>query len=231
MIHKRVLASLVFLFFFCKENPESNKILSEAIKAYGGVENLQKYNHNQSTWSVNSPIKGKSEETRYISLPEKARIQSGANQEIRIFNKDTVYRGKYGEKAIKVTGHLSESIKLQFLRMYSPLQLVNLKKNISMTTMGIDHNILEFNFDGSKIKYYFNNKTNLIDKTESLLNVGGREMKFIANYGEYKEVNGVMVAHTEKKYINEMHTADNTLEEIKINASIDSSLFESYIKF
>ncbi|MDH5720448.1 MAG: hypothetical protein OEZ13_07460 [Spirochaetia bacterium] len=229
MVKKTTLLLMILTLSACKQSSEADKILNEMIEAYGGVENLKKYNQNRSTWSVNSPIKGKSEEIRYMFLPQKIRIQNGANDEIKIINNEIVYRGRVGEKPDKVDGILRESIKLQFARMYSPLQLIKYKTNISMITMGIEQHILQYTFGSSIIKYYINGKTGYIDKTESILKTSDKDMLFIAEYGDYKNINGVMVAHTERKYIDDMHTADNSLEHIEIDAKIDASLFENFL--
>ncbi|MDH5716835.1 MAG: hypothetical protein OEZ22_04250 [Spirochaetia bacterium] len=224
-------------FFLLILNNQCNKekeiyidtLLNNMIIKYGGEENLIKYDRHYSHWQVNSPIKGKAEEKRYVNLPQKIKIESGANQEIRIINDENVYKGILNKPAIKIEGISSEAVKFQLKRIYSPLHLNKFKKNIIKITDSAKHMILQYKYEVSSINYYVNKETFFIEKTESFIDTSQKTMRFITEYKDYKNINGVMVAHTENKFIDNMNTANNTLLEIQINQDFSPSMFEPFL--
>ena len=109
------------------------------------------------------------------------------------------------------------AMKLQVMRLYTPLVLKELKKTRTITlTSGADYNVLTLAGEGLTASYLVNRDTKRIERVVGTLNMGGREMAFRTDYADFKVVDGVLMHHSEDKYAGGVNTAFLTLKSLKL---------------
>ncbi len=93
------------------------------------------------------------------------------------------------------------------------------------TINGKQYYVLETN-DGDQQQFtYFDKTTFLKFKNTSINEQGGESVEVTSEYGDYKEVNGILFPHTTKLSIGELNL-DGTVKKIEINGKVDPKMFE-----
>ncbi len=221
------IALVVSIISGCGPKDSKEQILDEMIGAYGGPENLKKLDSYISVWTMEvrvRPQKGKA--VNFVDQAGRLRVELlyPNRAETRVINGTKGYKGYNKEPLQEVHGPKLDSMKLQLMRLYTPLTLKN-KGGITITEgEGVKYITLK---EGSLTTVYHVNATTFrIEKVVGTLNMGGREMEFQTEYSDFKKVNGVLMHHRENKFAAGMNTAELFLKEVKLSAKHDDSLFK-----
>lgn len=195
-------------------------LLDDMIGVYGGAENLKKLNSYESIWDMSVKVRPeKGEAVVRVAQPDKLRVDLNYpnKSESRVVNGSTGFKVYNGNARQDSRGPMLNAMKLQVMRLYTPLVLKELKKTNTITlTKGEGYNVLTLAGDGLTSAYFVNQETKHIDRVVGTLNMGGREMAFRTEYGDFKVVDGVLMHHSEDKYAGGVNTALLTLKSIKV---------------
>lgn len=208
--------------------------LNKVITEYGGAENLKKLDSHKLMWDVDAVSRGdRGRDTRFVVLPDKLRVelQYTSSAESRILSGEAGARGSATVQPTMVSGPPLEAMKLQRMRLYTPLTLLSLSKKGEVTLSETDsYNILTIKEGTLTGNYYINNSTNRIDRFVGSMTMpgapGGAKMEFVAEYSDFQVMDGVLMATREVKYAGGVNTAIMTLVGYKFSADFPEEVFE-----
>ena len=218
---KYVLMVMVLALVGCDQSEKApadpvDALLTNMISAYGGAENLKKLNSYESVWDMSVKVRPeKGEAVVKVAQPDKLRVDLNypSKSESRVVNGSTGFKVYNGKARLKSVGPMLNAMKLQAMRLYTPLVLKELKKSKTITLAKAEgYNILTLAEEGLTSAYYVNSETNRIERVVGTLNMGGREMAFRTDYADFKVVDGVLMHHSEDKYAGGVNTALLTLK-------------------
>ncbi len=206
---------ITFLFFSTLNAKDLDKhaIINEMIKSYGGEESLLQLLNYKQTWKIEFMSSDDSGfDNREVVMPNYLRTEIiyPHKTEIRIINKDSAQK-IFSGKTTQIKGPMINAVKLQLMRLYTPLVLKNKIKNLNITQNSKQY-ILELEKNNMKVEYIVSKKTLLIEKTIGRLQMGPRQLEFLTKYDDYKPVKGVMIPHKETKFVGSLNTAVMTLD-------------------
>ena len=199
----------------------ANDLIDQMISSYGGAKTLEKLNKPyKQVWQLNAVSRNtKGNDTRYIALPNKLKVELTYpnNSETRILDGNQGIKIYDKSKHVEAKGPALDAMRLQRMRLYSPLLLKNRVADIKLSDKN-DHYCLTLSEGGLIAEYLVNKQTNLIDTVIGTLQMGGKKMQFRTEYQDYKMEEGVMLPHQEIKYAGNVNTAVLTLLETSFNA-------------
>ncbi len=217
-IIKIFLSLLLLLSTLNAKELDKNLIIEEMINAYGGQEKLLQLLSYKQKWSIEFMLSDSSGfDNREVTMPDyfRTEIIYPDRTEVRILNKNDAKK-IFSGKVTPIKGPMINAVKLQLMRLYSPLVLKNKLKNINITQNSKQY-ILELDIDGMKVEYIVSKRTLLIEKTIGRLQIGPQQMEFLTKYDNYKSIKGVMVPHKETKYVGSLNTALMNLDSMDFN--------------
>jgi outer membrane lipoprotein-sorting protein len=238
---KKTFSFLVLFFFvlglmtspgLCQK---SEKILEKIIKAQGGKKALEKINDTTLTGTFEMPAMGMSGTmTFYQKEPNKMRWDAEfmGMMMTQSFDGETAWAtNPQTGSAQEMPEKMAEDFKRGALGRDT---LLNPKKfGITYAHKGKekiedkDYLVLEQTFaDGYKSTLYVDPKTYLVYKSKGMsLNQAGVEVETETYVSDYKEVEGVMVAHSMKIYQDGEEFMNMTIDEVTFNSDLEDSLF------
>ena len=217
----------VILVVGCGEKDPKVKLLNSVVAEYGGEENLLKLGSYASRWKLVSPMRGEGVDTRFVVLPDNLRVELAyeGSAEVRLLSGDAGYKSFNGSPAQAAEGPQLDSMRLQLMRLYSPLELLE-RKDLLTLAEEEGQSILALVDGAVTAEYFVNTETMRIEKVLGKLSMMGREMEFLTEYSDFKVVEGVLIPHKEVKYAGGFNTATMTLDDIKLGEVPEASLFE-----
>lgn len=219
------------LAYGCAGGPDPVQVvLDMMIREYGGRENLSKLDSHVSIWDLEAVARGdRGESKTYVALPDKLRVEIAypEKSETRVLNGDKGYKSFDGSPPSAASGPGLGAMKLQLMRLYSPLHLkkISREKKIELVRTE-DLRILVLKEGPLTVEYHMVPGVLRIIKTVGKLDVNGREMEFVTELSDFKEVDGVLVHQKEVKYAAGINTAVLTLKEFRANEKIDPKVFD-----
>jgi hypothetical protein len=222
------LSLLVVFMFGCKERTQSvEALLADMITEYGGEENLKKLDSYASLWKIKVQVReqeGKA--VNSVQMPDKLRVELiyPDRTELRVVNGSKGYKGFNGGAAQEVSGPQLDSMKLQLMRLYTPLELKRRMARLQLSE-GDGVKLITLKEGELTVVYHVNPTTKRIDKVVGKLDMGGRQMEFVTEYSDYKLVDGVLIHHKENKFAAGTNTAILYLKGLKLGATHNSKIF------
>ncbi len=219
MKHKLALVYISLITLFISLNLSANSssadtVVKQMISSYGGAEALEKLNNPyQQIWRLNAIAKNtQGNDLRNIALPEKLQVELTYpdSSETRILFGDHGLKIYNDTRQVKAEGPMLDSMRLQRMRLYSPLMLQERIANITLSEKDGRY-CLTLKENGLVTDYHVNKKTHLIEMVIGTLQMGGMTMQFRTEYHDYKAKEGVMLPHREIKYAGNVNTAVLTL--------------------
>ena len=225
------LFSLMLLIVFTQpgftQNPDVKTILDQLVHTYGGETNLQKMDSMVQEWDLTALMGNRhGTDTRSVRAPDQLRVELSYPQksETRILNGDSAFV-IFGDVAPKeVSGMQRDAMRLQLMRLYSPLMLRNKIDSVSLVEQDglLALSLVE---NGVHVHYMINRENWHIEKVAGSLLMGGKEIQFLTEYSDFTTIEGVLVHQKENKFAGGMNTAVLQLLNITFNASIDDKQF------
>lgn len=222
--------TIVFAVSFisgCGVKDPKDQLFDEMIGAYGGLENLKKLDSYISVWDMEvrvRPQKGKA--INFIDQAGKLRVELTYpdKTETRLVVGSKGYKGFNKGPLEEVTGPRLDSMKLQMMRLYSPLTLKNKAGVVVTEGNGVKYITLK---EGTITSvYHVNATTFMIEKVVGKLKMGPREMEFQTEYSDFKKVDGVLIHHRENKFAGGTNTAELFLKDVKLSVKHDANVFK-----
>jgi len=210
---------IVAFFALSVEASGLNKeaIVDKMIEVYGGEALLWQVSSYDQVWEIDRKTDNKKGvDYREVTLPDYLRTKLIYTDkiEIRTLLKNKGEKEVNGKKKNQI-GPMLEAMKLQLMRLYSPIIL---KKQIRNITLSVSPTYYELSLaKGTSIaKYFVSKKSFLVEKVIGTLKVGKDTMEFKTLYQDYRNIHGLMLAHKEIKYASDINTAVMSLKDMKV---------------
>ncbi|MCK5236348.1 MAG: hypothetical protein KAR06_05105 [Deltaproteobacteria bacterium] len=199
-------------FIGCTKADPIDETLGKVIAAYGGKKNLEKLKSYRQIWAIKSMMGGAAgSESRFVDGDKRLRVEVvyPKSAEIRLIDGERGFRVS-NAGMVDAKGPSLFAMKLQRLRVSSLLYLLEKKQFLTLSEVE-GFTVLSFKEGELTGNYYINPKTFMIEKFSGSFMMGDRQMEFIAQYSEFKEVDGVVMPHKELKSAMGITTAEMTL--------------------
>jgi len=210
------------------QNWDVQTVLDRLIHTYGGEKNLRKMDNMVQEWVIVASMGNRhGTDVRSVRAPDQLRVELSYPQkkETRILN-GNVGHSVFGDAPPElVTGIQLDAMRLQLMRLYSPLMLRSKIDSISLTEEG-DSLALSLAENGVHVHYLVNKENWHIEKVAGVLMMQGRELQFLTEYSDFAVVEGVLVHHKENKFAGGVNTARLQLSKITFDTRIDDGQFK-----
>ena len=206
---------------------EVRTVLDRLIHTYGGESNLGKMDNMTQKWDLVAMMGNRhGTDTRSIRAPNQLRVELSypEKSETRILNGDSAQVIFEGKAVEEVFGIQRDAMRLQLMRLYSPLMLLKKIDSVSLIEEG-DLLALSLVENGVHVHYLVNKENWHIEKVAGTLLMNGNEIKFLTEYSDFAVVEGVLVHHKENKFAGGVNTAMLQLRQITFDAQLDDSRF------
>ena len=208
--------------------PDLDAALNKLIESYGGETNLHKLDSQIQEWAVVALMSSRhGTDVRAIRAPQQLRVELRYphKSETRIINGDESYTG-YGDAPLQEAVHpRSDAMRLQLMRLYSPLILRDMRDNLTLTING-EHCALTLSKYGLRVDYLINMANWHIEKVIGTMTINGTAMRFLTEYSDFKFRDGVLVHERENKYAGAVNTAVLQLDRIILDAELNEEYFQ-----
>ena len=202
-------------------------VLDKLIKSYGGEENLRKLDTMTQQWDVVALMGNRhGTDVRDIRVPDQLRVELDyqGESETRILNGNIAYYRSNVSPASDVTVFQRDAMRLQLMRLYSPLVLRDKIASVSLTEDG-DWLALSLAEYGVKVHYQVNRGNWRIEKVSGVMSINGNEMQFLTVYSDFAVVEGALLHHKENKFAGDVNTAVLNLKKVSFDVEFEDSHF------
>lgn len=222
-----IIPLLVLSHPVSSQEPDSETVLERMIHAYGGEKNLRKLDHVVQEWDFFALTGNRhGTDVRSIRIPDQLKVELSYpdKSEIRILNGQEGHVAFDERLARTASPPQRDAMRLQLMRLYSPLVLRDKSDVVSLEIDGefCALSLVEY---GVRADYLVNMETWRIEKVVGTLSVNGTKMQFLTEYSDFKYVDGILVHQKENKYAGGVNTAKLKLRRITFNADFDEGTF------
>jgi hypothetical protein len=202
--------------------------LENLVEAYGGEQNLRKLDSQIQEWAVVALTSNRhGSDVRVIRAPQQLRVELRYphKSETRIINGETSYVS-YGDAPAREAIHpQSDAMRLQLMRLYSPLVLRDKRNDLALTIHG-EYCALTLLEHGLRVDYMINMANWHIEKVIGSMSINGSDMRFLTEYSDFMTQDGVLIHQRERKYAGAVNTAVLQLDRITLNADLNDENFQ-----
>ena len=218
---------LTFSNTACSQPLDLDAVLEQLIDSYGGESNLRKMQSQVQEWemiAVRSHRRGTDIRTIRALDQLKVELTYPDKTETRIFDGEESYIRFNRGPTKPVVEAQRDAMRLQLMRLYSPLLLRDKRDSLTMTTKGATYLLSLFEHVVS-VDYVVNAENWRIEKVVGTLPIKGSTMQFLAEYSDFTMRDGVLIHQREKKYAGGVSTAVLQLREITLDADLKDANF------
>jgi hypothetical protein len=199
---------------------DRDAVLDKLVEAYGGEQNLRRLENVVQEWDMVALMsKRHGTDVRHIGIPGQLQVVLTYPQKVerRMLSGDQGRVSFNGGQPYPATEPQRDAMRLQLMRLYSPLVLRDKADNVTLTVDG-DYHALSLVEHGVRADYLVNTRDWRIEKVAGTLNMGGRAMRFLTEYSDFEFIDGVLVHRKENKFAGSVNTAMLSLKDIRFNA-------------
>ena len=204
------------------------EVLDNMIEAYGGKDNLRKLDAFVQHWEMVALMsKRHGTDVRSVHVPGRLKVELTYpdKQETRILNGNASHVIFNRQAPRQAAPPQHDAMRLQLMRLYSPLVLEDRAEALSLTVEG-GLCALTLQEHGVQADYLVDMDSWRIEKVVGTLSINGTEMQFLTEYSDFRFHEGVLVHGKENKYAGQVNTAVLTLRDITLDASLADDVFE-----
>jgi len=209
------------------DGTELPAVLDKVVETYGGEGNLRKLDRIVQNWDLVALLGNRhGTDKRTVQVPGQLRVELNypEKREVRILNDGAGFT-IFGDGPAKAAAPMQrDAMRLQLMRLYSPLVLKARLESLILTDNG-DALVLTLTEHGVRAEYFIDKETWRIERVVGTLSIGGGQMSFITDYSDFKRIDGVLVHQREDKYAGSTNTAMLKLRNIEFPAKLDEELF------
>lgn len=231
MIFSR-LSLLVLLFAISQQvsaqGPDLQNVLDQLVQSYGGENNLRKMDRMIQEWDLTALMGNRQgTDTRAVRIPDQLRLDLSFPQksETRILNGDNAHVILKGAAPKKVSGMRRDAMRLQLMRLYSPLILRNRINSLNLIEQE-GMLALTLTEKGVQAHYMINRENWHIERIAATLSMNGKKIEFLTEYSDFAVIEGVLVHQKENKFAKGVNTAVLQLRQITFDASFEDKQFQ-----
>ena len=201
--------------------------MERVIDAYGGEENLHKLQSQIQKWDMVALMGNRhGTDVRTIRTPDQLKVELTYpdKKETRIVDGETSYV-IYNRAPAKIAVQPQrDAMRLQLMRLYSPLALRDRRDSLTLTVKGESCVLSLFEY-GVRVDYVVNADKWRIEKVVGTLVINGSEMQFLTEYSDFTIRDGVLIHQMENKFAGRVNTAVLQLREITLDAELKDTSF------
>jgi hypothetical protein len=209
------------------QSPDLDTVLENIIASYGGEENLRKLDSQIQEWSIFAKMGNRHGiDFRTVRIPDQLKVELtyATKKETRIVNGDAGLVA-YGNAPARAAVHPQlDAMRLQLMRLYSPLVLRAKLESLSLTVDG-EFCVVTLFENGVRVDYVVNMDNWRIEKVVGSLAMQGGEMQFLTEYSDFTFHEGVLIHQSEDKFAGSVNTAVLKLRRITLDADIKDTDF------
>ena len=218
---------LIFSGTVYSQTLDLDTALGRIIDSYGGEENLRKLDSQIQEWNVVALMGNRhGTDVRTIRTPDQLKVELTypGKKETRIVNGEAshvIYSGAPAQIAIQPQ---RDAMRLQLMRLYSPLVLRDRLDSLTMTVEG-EFCVLSLFENGVRADYIVNTDKWRIEKVVGSLAINGSKMLFLTEYSNFTFRDGVLLHERENKFVGRINTAVLQLRRITLDAVLNDTHF------
>ena len=197
-------------------------VLERMIEAYGGRQNLRKLNNSVQKWDIRTLSSNKrGSDVRSILIPGRLKVELSYpdNTEMRVLNGESAHVVFSGKASRTASAPQRDAMRLQLMRMYSPLVL-GTKRDALTLTLEDKWCGLALIENGIRVDYLVDMETWRIVNALGRMSFGGTEMQFLTKYSDFHFRDGVLVHEQESKHAGGVNTAVLKLRSMRFDAGL-----------
>ena len=223
-----ILIMLVVVFLpSLTQGDDVRSVLDQLVQNYGGETNLRKMDSMVQEWDLTAMMGNRhGTDTRSIRAPGQLRVELvyPNKSETRVIDGDNAFVIFGGAAPEKVSGMQADAMRLQLMRLYSPLMLRDKIDSVSLVEQEgfLALSLVE---NGMHVHYLVNREHWRIEKVAGSLLANGKEIQFLTEYSDFAMIEGVLMHQKENKYAGGMNTAVLQLRKLSLDARIEDSQF------
>jgi hypothetical protein len=209
------------------ESLDVDTLLERLVETYGGEANVHKLDSQVQLWDVVAlTSKRHGTDVRALEAPDRLRVQLTYpdKREVRIINGNASFASYRGEPEAVVGRPQSDAMRLQLMRLYSPLVLRDKRDALSLEVEDGNYVLTLFEH-GVRMDYVVNSNTWRIEKVVGGLAINGQEFRFVTEYSDFAVRDGVLVHQRENKFAGGTNTAILKLRQIMLGKKISDGHF------
>jgi len=204
-----------------------DQLLAQIINAYGGEEDLRKLDAQIQEWDVVALMGNRhGTDVRTIRVQDQLKVELTYpdKKETRIVNGEASHV-IYGQKPAQIAVQPQrDAMRLQLMRLYSPLVLRDRRDSLTLTVEG-DFCAITLFEHGVRVDYVVNTDNWHIEKVVGGLAFKGSEMQFVTEYSNFTFHDGVLVHERENKFVGGVNTAVLQLRQMTLDAELKDTDF------
>jgi len=228
MLRMLVISVLMAVAGSALAEPDLDQVLDRLVEHYGGAANLARLDRVTQRWAMTSGRGGPGgSDLRYVSLPDRLRVEltHPNRREVRVLVGDHGFQMFDGEEPRIAMAPLRDAMRLQLMRLYSPLTLQARRELLQLVTEG-GGLTLRLEQAGIRIDYRVDTPQWVIASVTGTLSMNGAPMQFLTEYSDFRKVDGVLVHHHEDKFAGNVPTASLDLLEIRFETGFPPAVFD-----
>jgi len=218
---------LIFSSTVYSQALDLDTVLEQIISAYGGEENLHKLDSQIQEWAVVALMGNRhGSDVRTIRIPDQLKVELTypGKTETRIVNGEASHV-IYGRAPAKIAVQPQrDAMRLQLMRLYSPLVLRNRRDSLTLAAEG-ESCALSLVENGVRVDYLINTNNWHIERVVGTLAINGSEIQFLTEYSDFTFRDGVLVHERENKFAAGVNTAIVRLIRITLDAELKDTDF------
>jgi len=209
------------------QDSDVRAVLDQLVRSYGGEENLRRMDSMVQEWDLTALVGNRSgTDTRSFRAPSRLRVDLSYPQksETRILDGDSAFVVFAGAAPQEVSGMQRDAMRLQLMRLYSPLMLRDRIDSVQLVEEGglLALSLIE---GGLHVHYMVDRENWRIEKVAGSLLANGKEIQFLTVYSDFKVIDGVLMHQKENKFAGGVNTAVLQLRGVTFDAVIGDETF------
>jgi hypothetical protein len=207
------------------QTPDPTDVVDQVIAAYGGRDALERIEAVRLEGTIvthpgeahGSFIRiGQGRDTLKVLLHYPNRV------EIRIVDGEEGYNGSTPGSLTPAGGPMLAAMQLQAARSWVPWVLDELRDRLEMERGSPDLMVLAGDLKpGLRLRFFVEGASHHVLRTESVMSMASMSMVFATDYGDFREVEGILVPFREESFASGTHTASLVVNEAIPNPPLD----------
>lgn len=197
--------------------PTPAAVVAQVVEAYGGAEALRATEALRLEGAIiTHPAE---EHGSFVRIDEggdklKVLLHYPARVEIRVVEGDEGWNGSSPSNLSPAQGPMLAAMQLQAARSWVPWILVELKGQLEVESTDNGMVVLTAALqEGQRLRFYVDATSHRVLRTESEMSMGSMSMVFASDYGDFRQVGGILVPFREESFASGTHTATLQVEE------------------
>ena len=202
-------------------------VIERLIESYGGEKNLRKLDAVVQEWGFVALMGNRhGTDIRSIRMPDRLKVELRYpnKMETRFLDGDSAWVVFDEKEAAEATQAQRDAMRLQLMRLYSPLAL---RDKSDAVTLVVDGGFCALSLieNGVQADYLVNRETWRIESVVGSLKVKGGQMQFLTEYSDFKFVDGALIHQKENKFAGGVNTAKLLLRRVILDPDLEEGTF------